>query len=67
MQLTLPTAREMGIKSRLDPYESIMGGVKYLKKTYDLYDKAPEPDRTLIALAAYNVGNGHILDAGRLA
>ena len=67
MQLTLPTAREMGVKRRLDPDQSIMGGVKYLKKLYDLYDKAPEPDRTLIALAAYNVGTGHILDAQRLA
>ena len=67
MQLTLPTAREMGIKRRLDPQQSIMGGVKYLKKIYDVYNKAPEPDRTLIALAAYNVGKGHVLDARRLA
>ena len=67
MQLTLPTAREMGIKSRLDPHQSIKGGVRYLKKMHDLYDNAPEPDRTLIALAAYNVGRGHVLDARRLA
>ena len=67
MQLTLPTAREMGIKRRLDPEQSVMGGVRYLRKIYDLYNKAPEPDRTLIALAAYNVGKGHVLDARRLA
>jgi membrane-bound lytic murein transglycosylase F len=67
MQLTLATAEEMGVKSRLNPQESIMGGVRYLRQLHDLYDKAPEPDRTLIAIAAYNVGKGHILDARTLA
>jgi membrane-bound lytic murein transglycosylase F len=67
MQLTLPTARDMGVKNRLDPYESIMGGTKYLKKLYDVYNKAPDPDRTLIALAAYNVGKGHVKDARKIA
>ncbi len=67
MQLTLPTAREMGVNNRLNPKESIMGGARYLRQLHDLYDRAPEPDRTLIALAAYNVGKGHVLDARRLA
>jgi membrane-bound lytic murein transglycosylase F len=67
MQLTLPTARDMGVKNRLDPHESIMGGTKYLKKLYDVYDKAAHPDRTLIAVAAYNVGKGHIKDARKIA
>jgi membrane-bound lytic murein transglycosylase F len=67
MQLTRPTAEEMGVKNRLNPHESIIGGVRYLKKLHDLYDKASEPDRTLIALAAYNVGKGHVLDARTLA
>ena len=67
MQLTQPTAEDMGVKSRLNPQESIRGGVKYLRQLHDLYDRAAEPDRTLIALAAYNVGKGHILDARRLA
>ena len=67
MQLTLPTARDMGVKNRLDPHESIMGGTKYLKKLYDVYDKATDPDRTLIAVAAYNVGKGHIKDARKIA
>ncbi len=67
MQLTLPTAADMGIENRLNPRESIMGGVQYLRHLHDLYDKAYEPDRTLIALAAYNVGKGHVLDARNLA
>ncbi len=67
MQLTLPTAQEMGIENRLDPQQSIMGGVRYLRKLYDLYDTAQGQDRLFIALAAYNVGSGHVLDARRLA
>lgn len=67
MQLTLPTAEEMGVKNRLDPHESIMGGTRYLKKLYDRFDEAPDPDRILIAVAAYNVGRGHVLDARRIA
>ena len=67
MQLTLKTAKDMGIKNRLDPTQSIMGGVKYLRKLYDRYKDAKEPDRLLIALASYNVGHGHILDAQEIA
>jgi membrane-bound lytic murein transglycosylase F len=67
MQLTLSTAEEMGIENRINPQESIMGGVRYFRELHDLYDKASEPDRTRIALAAYNVGKGHVLDARRIA
>ncbi len=67
MQLTQDTAREMGIEDRNDPRQSIMAGVRYLKKLYDRYDAAKDPDRLLIALAGYNVGHGHILDAQQIA
>lgn len=67
MQLTLTTAMDMGVTDRLDPEESIMGGVKYLRLLYDAQNASPEPDRTLIAFAAYNVGMGHVLDAMDLA
>ena len=67
MQLTLETAKEIGIKNRLDPKQSIMGGVKYLKELYERYDGAKDPDRVLITLASYNVGHGHILDAQKIA
>jgi membrane-bound lytic murein transglycosylase F len=67
MQLTQATAKEMGVTNRLDPYQSIMGGVKYLKGLYRRYDKAEDPDRTFIALASYNVGPRHILTAQRIA
>lgn len=67
MQLTLKTANDMDITNRLDPIQSIVGGVKYLRKLYDRYGDVKEPDRVLIALASYNVGHGHILDAQEIA
>ena len=63
MQLTQTTAKQMGVENRLDPNQSIMGGVKYLSRLYEKYDEAEKPDRLLITLASYNVGMGHILDA----
>ncbi|MGA1874350.1 MAG: membrane-bound lytic murein transglycosylase MltF [bacterium] len=67
MMLTIPTAQLMGIDNRLDPDQSIKGGVKYLRRLYNCYDKAEERDRILISLAAYNVGPGHIQDAQEIA
>ena len=68
MMLTQRTARELGVKSRLDPEQSIMGGAKYL---YRLQKRIPDTvvgqDRWWYALAAYNVGMGHVHDARRLA
>ncbi len=67
MQLTLNTARSLGVKDILNPEQNIKAGVKHLKKLYDFFDNAVEPSRTFIALAAYNVGQGHIWDARNLA
>ncbi|WP_110670528.1 membrane-bound lytic murein transglycosylase MltF [Salinicola halophilus] len=64
MMLTRPTAREVGIDDRLDPAQSIDGGARYLRHIESRLDEAiDEPDRTYMALAAYNVGLGHLLDA----
>lgn len=64
MMLTLPTARQMGIKSRLDPEQSIQGGAKYFQRMIDrMPDRIPYPDRLWFALASYNVGLGHLNDA----
>ena len=68
MMLTQNTAQAMGVSNRLDARQSIMGGAKYLAKIKDeLDDKIAEPDRTWFALAAYNVGTGHLDDARILA
>lgn len=64
MMLTLPTAREMGIKNRLDAEQSLRGGARYFNKIFNLLPESlQDPDRTWFALAAYNVGRGHLEDA----
>lgn len=64
MMLTLATAKQMGIKSRLDAEQSIRGGAKYFKKMIEkMPARIPNPDRIWFALAAYNVGFGHLNDA----
>ena len=68
MMLTLPTARQLGIKNRLDPEQSLRGGIRYLLSLHSrLPERITEPDRTKFALAAYNVGFGHLEDARILA
>lgn len=68
MMLTLRTSKQMGVTNRLDPDESILGGAKYLRRMMRrLPDSIQEPDRTWFALAAYNVGFGHLMDARKLA
>jgi len=64
MQLTEETARKLGVGDRLDARASAMGAARYLR---ELKDKLPsrigEPDRTWLALAAFNIGVGHLEDA----
>jgi membrane-bound lytic murein transglycosylase F len=68
MMLTGETADRMGVTNRLDARQSILGGARYLALMKDaLPARIPEPDRTWIALAAYNQGQGHIEDARRIA
>jgi len=64
MMLTRKTSKELGIKDRLDPESSIKGGARYFAKTRDMMPlEITEPDRTWLALAAYNVGFYHVEDA----
>ena len=68
MMLTEDTADRMGVKNRLDARESILGGARYIILLRDgLSQDIPEPDRTWMTLAAYNIGQGHLEDARRLA
>ncbi|GMR00545.1 MAG: membrane-bound lytic murein transglycosylase MltF [Zetaproteobacteria bacterium] len=63
MMLTLTTAKEMGIKSRLNAKENIMGGAKYLSQMQKrLPQSITKHDREWMALAAYNIGFGHMRD-----
>lgn len=64
MMLTQATADSLGVESRTDAEESILGGARYLRHLIDTVpERIPEPDRTWIALAAYNIGYGHLEDA----
>jgi membrane-bound lytic murein transglycosylase F len=68
MMLTRTTARELGVNDRIDPAASVRGGAQYFRNIRDrVPERIPEPDRTWLALAAYNVGFGHLEDARRLA
>ena len=68
MMLTAETADRMRISDRLNARQSILGGARYLAMLKDaLPDRIPEPDRTWLALAAYNQGQGHLEDARRIA
>jgi len=67
MMLTNDTAAHYKIENREDPAQSIEGGARVLA---DILSKIPpdvlEPDRTWMALAAYNQGLGHLIDARAL-
>ena len=67
MMLTLDTADYLGIDDRIDPVNSIFGGAQfYARQTERIPDTIDEPDRTWMALAAYNVGFNHLKDARML-
>ena len=68
MMLTEATADRMGVTDRLDPKQSIPAGAKYINLMLDtIPDRVPEPDRTHMALASYNIGYAHVEDARVLA
>jgi membrane-bound lytic murein transglycosylase F len=67
MMLTLNTAAQLGISDRTDARESVTGGARYFTSIHArIPERIPEPDRTWLALAAYNVGLGHLEDARRI-
>jgi membrane-bound lytic murein transglycosylase F len=68
MQITEDTAKRLGITNLLDPAQNVLGAARYLR---DIKDRLPariaEPERTWLALAAFNIGLGHLEDARILA
>jgi membrane-bound lytic murein transglycosylase F len=68
MMLTEETADRLQVKDRLDPRDSVVGGARYFALLKEqLPPRISEPDRTFLALAAYNLGVGHMEDARVLA
>jgi membrane-bound lytic murein transglycosylase F len=67
MMLTVATAADVNVSDRGDPTQSIYGAARYFSALKDaLPDSIGEPDRTWMALAAYNMGLGHLADARQL-
>lgn len=67
MQLTKRTAKSLDVTDITDPEQNIYAGVSHLHYLYDYFDIENESDRLSIALAAYNIGQGHLRDAQKLA
>ena len=67
MMLTWPTAREFGVTSRIDPVQSVKAGSAYLTKLINrLPDTISEHEKPWFALAAYNIGYSHLIDARKI-
>jgi len=68
MQLTSVSAMAVKVSNPNDARQSIFGGARYFRQVYEkIPAHVPEPDRTWFALAAYNIGYGHLEDARVLA
>ena len=69
LQLMPVTLERFGVQNPNDPFESLMGGVNYLKYLDKFWrERIPEQnERIKFILASYNVGQGHVEDAWRLA
>ncbi|MCW8828009.1 MAG: membrane-bound lytic murein transglycosylase MltF [Gammaproteobacteria bacterium] len=64
MMLTRLTAGELGVEERTDPVQSIRGGALYLSRMMaKIPERIQQPDRSWLALAAYNIGYAHLEDA----
>jgi membrane-bound lytic murein transglycosylase F len=67
MQLTLGTAQLAGVDDRTNPHQSIWGGAYYFRYLLDRFPSDIHPkDKLALALTAYNIGYGHLLDAQKL-
>lgn len=68
LQVMPRTARELELTNLKDPATGIHAGVKYMAWLRDRFEgKVPATEARWFALAAYNAGYGHVLDARRLA
>ncbi len=69
MQLTDVSLEQYDVDEPFDPEDNMEGGTEFLSWLEDLWsDKVPdENERLKFVLASYNVGQGHVLDAVRLA
>ena len=67
MMLTRNTADSLNVEDRTDTEQSIRGGSLYLQRMMEKVPATiPEDERIWFALAAYNMGYAHMLDARKL-
>lgn len=68
MQLMPSTAKAFGVKNALDPDQNISAGVAYVDYLMDFWKEIPDSlQRVKFALASYNCGLAHVIDAQNLA
>jgi membrane-bound lytic murein transglycosylase F len=68
MQVMPGTGQQLGFTDLHEPREGIHAGVKYMHQLINRFDhNLPMEERIRFALASYNAGYGHVLDARRLA
>lgn len=68
MQVLPSTAKELGVEHPERPAENIRAGARYLKRLMSMFaDVSDEPSKVRFALASYNAGPGHVIDARGLA
>jgi membrane-bound lytic murein transglycosylase F len=68
LQLMPVTLERFGVEDPNDPYQSLMGGVNFLKYLDKFWrERIPESnERIKFILASYNIGHGHVEDAWKL-
>jgi membrane-bound lytic murein transglycosylase F len=69
LQLMPATLQRFGVTDANDPLQSLEGGVKYLQYLDKFWrERIPDTkERIRFILASYNIGQGHVEDAWRLA
>ncbi|MBD3420275.1 MAG: transporter substrate-binding domain-containing protein [Chitinivibrionales bacterium] len=68
MQIMPSTGRDLRVGDISKPGPSLHGGTKYMRQLLRRFEKGiPFQERYRFALASYNAGYGHVIDARRLA
>jgi membrane-bound lytic murein transglycosylase F len=69
MQVMPRTAQDLKIANVVDPDQGVLAGVKLMHRYAKMFTspEVKEKDRLRFALAAYNCGPGHVIDARKVA
>lgn len=68
MQVMPKTGRSYGVRNLYNPVQNLEAGIKHILWLKEVWkDINEEDERAKFVLASYNVGQGHVQDAARLA